>query len=97
MPVIVRLDGDLKGPAGGATHRQRVLVVAYATKEDTTPLWVEQQTVALDATGHHTVFAGATLPEGLPKEHSVSTSAANTARYSASPCKARPNTARRCC
>ena len=65
----MRLDGALKTPTGEARTGSVLLVVSlYAGKDDATPLWVEQQLVTLDAAGRYTIFAGATLPDGVPPE-----------------------------
>src|SRR5450631_1910185 len=66
-PTLVRLDGQLKTPTGDARTGSVTLAVSlYAGKDDATPVWVEQQVVTLDAAGRYTVFAGATLPDGVP-------------------------------
>ena len=45
-----------------------MVVSLYADKDDATPLWVEPQLATLDQAGRYTVFAGATLPDGVPAE-----------------------------
>ena len=74
-PTVVRLDGELKTPTGAA-RTGTVLMVAslYADKQDSTPLWVEQQLVTLDGAGRYTIFVGATLDDGVPKEFFLSSS-----------------------
>src|ERR1700730_10706724 len=68
-PTLVRLDGQLKTPTGEArTGTVTIVVSLYADKDDATPLWVEPQLVTLDAAGHYSLFAGATLTDGVPEE-----------------------------
>jgi hypothetical protein len=68
-PAFVRLDGDLKTATGEARTGTVVLVVSlYASQTDPVALWSEEQTIALDANGHYAVFAGATQPDGLPRQ-----------------------------
>jgi hypothetical protein len=75
-PAFIRLDGELKTETGAARDGSVVLVVSlYAAQDDPAPLWSETQAVSLDAAGRYTVFAGATLPEGLPREFFSSNSA----------------------
>src|SRR5713101_995143 len=61
-PAILRVDGELKSSTGEA-RTGTVLFVAslYAARQDTTPLWIEQQLVTLDNAGRYTIFVGATL------------------------------------
>jgi hypothetical protein len=60
-PTLMRIDGQLKTPAG-APRTGTVLTVAslYVEKQDSNPLWTEQQLVTLDAAGNYTIFVGAT-------------------------------------
>src|SRR5882672_12611980 len=59
--TLIRLDGLLTTASGAPRTGSVILVVSlYANQADTTPLWVEQQLVALDAAGRYTVLAGAT-------------------------------------
>ena len=68
-PTLVRVDGRLQTAAGNARTGSVTLVVSlYAEQDDTTPLWSEQQVVTLDAAGGYTIYAGATLPDGVPQE-----------------------------
>ena len=68
-PAFVRLDGDLRTATGEARTGNVVLVVSlYASQTDSAPVWSEEQTIALDATGHYAIFAGATQPDGLPRQ-----------------------------
>lgn len=68
-PTLVRVDGRLT-TATGEPRTGVVLMVAslYAEKNDTTPLWTEQQTITLDDRGRYSIVAGATLADGVPKE-----------------------------
>src|SRR5881275_3102004 len=49
-PTLIRLDGQVT-VAKDQPRREQVLMVVslYAEKDDTTPLWTEQQLTALDA------------------------------------------------
>src|SRR5579862_4295995 len=68
-PTLIRLDGRLQTSAGGPRTGTVVMVVSlYAAQDDTTPLWTEQQSIALDAAGRYTVWAGASLADGLPQD-----------------------------
>jgi hypothetical protein len=68
-PTLMRLDGELKTPSGDPRTGSVLLVISvYAEKQDSTPLWVEQQLVTLDQAGRYTVFAGATQDDGMPKD-----------------------------
>ena len=72
-PTVVRIDGELKTPTG-AVRTGTVAMVAslYAGKNDATPLWVEQHVITLDQAGRYTIFVGATLDDGVPKEFFLS-------------------------
>jgi hypothetical protein len=75
-PTLVRLDGRLTTPNGEPRAGTVAVVVSlYADKDDPTPLWIEHQAITLDSSGRYTIFAGATQPEGLPREHFLSNSA----------------------
>jgi hypothetical protein len=68
-PAFVRLDGDLRTLSGEPRTGTVVLVVSlYASQTDSAPVWSEEQTIALDASGHYAIFAGATQPDGLPRQ-----------------------------
>jgi hypothetical protein len=75
-PVLVRVSGALLLP-GGAPRTGSVMMVAsvYATAEDTTPLWSEQQFIALADGGRYVVNVGASDPNGLPAEFFTSETA----------------------
>src|SRR5438552_852901 len=72
-PTWVRIDGALKTPTGEPRAGTVPLVASlYAEQQDSTPLWVEQQLVTLDSAGRYTIFVGATLSDGVPKEFFLS-------------------------
>jgi hypothetical protein len=63
------VEGRLTQPGGDARTGNVLLIVSvYATENDATPLWVEQQTVTLDSAGRYAVLVGGTLPDGIPKD-----------------------------
>ena len=62
---MVKYSGTLKD----ATSRLvGVTFALYKDQEGGAPLWLETQSVFVDATGHYTVQLGASMPNGLPKE-----------------------------
>ncbi|MFN7979428.1 MAG: hypothetical protein U0P30_14930, partial [Vicinamibacterales bacterium] len=63
VPGVVRFDG-LAGSTGAPSVRSATLAI-FDAAEGGTPLWEETQLVAVDATGHYTVFVGAGHAEGL--------------------------------
>lgn len=63
VPGVVRFDG-LAGATGAPAVRTATLAI-FDAPEGGTPLWEETQLVAVDATGHYTVFVGAGRAEGL--------------------------------
>jgi hypothetical protein len=68
-PTLARVEGRLTLATGEARTGRVVLVASvYAFADEATPLWVEQQTVTLDAAGRYALVVGATLPDGVPKE-----------------------------
>ena len=69
VPAMVRFSGTVTGAPG------RLVGLTFAFYRDQTggaPLWLETQSVAVDASGHYTVQLGATLPNGVPEEFFVS-------------------------
>ena len=65
VPTLVRFGGALSGTPS------RLVGITFAFYKDQTggsPLWLETQSVHLDATGHYSVQLGSTQPNGLPKE-----------------------------
>ena len=68
-PTLIRVDGQLRTVAGEPRSGAVTIAVSlYAEKDDATPLWIERQVVTLDAAGRYTLFAGTTLPDGVPQE-----------------------------
>jgi hypothetical protein len=68
-PAVVRLDGQFQTPTGEPRTGQVTLIVSvYAGEFDSAPLWSELQQATLGADGRYAVFAGGTLPDGLPRE-----------------------------
>ena len=68
-PTLARVEGRLRLATGEARTGSVVLVASvYSGADDATPLWVEQQTVTLDAAGRYALVVGATLPDGVPKD-----------------------------
>jgi hypothetical protein len=65
VPTMVRFSGVVKGEAG---HSVGLTFALYKDQQGGAPLWLETQSVAVDADGHYTVQLGATAPHGLPKE-----------------------------
>jgi hypothetical protein len=58
----IGVDGDGKPLSG----EKAVTFLVFKDESGGEPLWVETQTVALDATGHYQVQLGASSPAGLP-------------------------------
>ncbi len=69
-PTVFRISGRLTTATGEPRTGEVMLVASlYAGQNDVDPLWVEQQTVTLDASGRYTLMVGGTLPDGVPQEH----------------------------
>ena len=65
VPTQVKFSGAVQSP------RSRVIGMTFALYKDEqggAPLWMETQSVSLDASGRYTIQLGTTFPEGLPKE-----------------------------
>ena len=65
VPTLVKFSGTVQAP------RSRIIGMTFALYKDEQggfPLWMETQSVQLDAIGRYTVQLGTTFPEGLPKE-----------------------------
>lgn len=77
-PALIRVDGVFL-TANGEPRTGNVTLVAsvYDGEADVDALWVERQTVTLDAQGRFAILLGSTLADGLPKELFVSASAKN--------------------
>src|SRR5579863_4958520 len=72
VPRVVKYAGTLAAgtdPAGNAAATtEQVTFALYADENATSPVWVETQTVSVDATGKYTVLLGAMSREGLSSE-----------------------------
>jgi hypothetical protein len=69
-PTLVRVSGRL-APVDGIlvrTETVKLTISLYEQQDSPTPLWVEEQVVTPDAEGRYAAFAGASVPEGLPRE-----------------------------
>jgi len=65
VPTVVKFSGTVQAP------RSRMIGMTFALYKDEqggAPLWMETQSVSLDAAGRYTVQLGTTFPAGLPKE-----------------------------
>ena len=65
VPTVVKFRGTVQAP------RSRMIGMTFALYKDEqggAPLWMETQSVSLDAAGRYTVQLGTTFPAGLPKE-----------------------------
>ncbi len=66
-PTVIAVSGHLRTPLGEPRQGTVVLQLSlYGRQDDTTPMWIEDQTVTLDAVGGYVVHFGATRDEGLP-------------------------------
>jgi hypothetical protein len=67
-PTLIRISGQVATPAGAIANppTAQLTFALYDAADASTPLWVEQQLVALDAAGRYAAFVGATLPDGIP-------------------------------
>jgi len=68
-PTLIPFDGELPARpdlvrAGSAT----IVISIYAAKDDTTPLWSEEQTVPVGADGKYVISIGASREEGVPSD-----------------------------
>jgi len=68
-PRLARFSGVVHDAQGVTRTGDATLTFGiYTDAEGGAPLWVETQTVTLDAAGRYAVVLGATRPEGLPLE-----------------------------
>jgi len=68
-PGFVRLDGEFRTATGEPRTGPVTLVISlYGAPDDPQALWSETQQGTLTAAGGYTVFAGASQPDGLPRE-----------------------------
>jgi hypothetical protein len=65
VPKLVQFSGTTKGSASRITG---VTFALYQDQEGGSPLWIETQSVQLDAFGHYQVMLGSTKAEGLPAD-----------------------------
>ena len=62
---MVRFNGTVQGPQ---SQMIGITFALYRDQQGGAPLWIETQTVSLDASGHYNVQLGSTSPNGLPKD-----------------------------
>jgi hypothetical protein len=68
-PTLIPLSGELRTPDGQPRTGNVILALSlYEGRTETTPRWIEHQTVTLDAAGRYSVNFGATRDEGLPAD-----------------------------
>ncbi len=65
VPTMVKFSGTLQGMPSRIVG---ITFALYKEQQGGPALWLETQSVLLDASGHYSVQLGATLPNGLPKE-----------------------------
>jgi hypothetical protein len=65
VPAMVKFSGTVAGAPGQLVGLTFAL---YKDQQGGAPLWLETQSVSVDAAGHYSVQLGATLPNGLPRE-----------------------------
>jgi len=69
IPRLIKFSGAVKDLTGKVPVGSVGLTFAlYEFPEGGRPLWVETQSVLLDAQGHYTALLGATSPDGLPQD-----------------------------
>lgn len=64
VPRLIRFTGQVKGSTGTIG----ITFTLHKSQDDTTPLWIETQSVSLDPTGKYTVLLGSTKAEGVPAD-----------------------------
>ena len=65
VPMMIKFSGTVQGMPS------RIIGMTFALYKESQggpALWLETQSVSLDASGHYSVQLGTTLPNGLPKE-----------------------------
>jgi len=65
VPTLVRFSGALKG---ASSRLVGITFAFYRDQQGGAPLWLETQSVSVDATGHYAVQLGSTHANGMPKE-----------------------------
>src|SRR5262250_2528771 len=69
IPHLIRYSGTLVDMNGKPAHGTVGITFAlYKDQQGGAPLWMETQTVSLDATGHYSVMLGASKSEGMAAE-----------------------------
>jgi hypothetical protein len=69
VPRSVPFNGQLVTPKGEARTGSALLTFGlYTDQKDGTPIWTEQQLVALDNDGRYSVILGSTSADGLPAD-----------------------------
>jgi hypothetical protein len=69
VPRLVKFSGAVKDAGGKPVSGMAGIAFAlYQDQQGGTPLWIENQNVQPDATGHYTVWLGATKNDGVPVE-----------------------------
>ena len=64
VPRLIRFSGQVKGTSGTVG----ITFSLHKSQEDHAALWIETQSVPLDATGKYNVLLGATKAEGIPMD-----------------------------
>jgi len=65
-PTMIPIEGEIKTADGIAAVP--VVISVYAKRDDTTPLWTEQQLVRVDSAGKYSISVGSTTEAGIPAE-----------------------------
>ena len=69
VPRMMKFNGTATNAEGKAMSGVAGITFSiYKDQQGGAALWMETQNVALDGSGHYSVFLGATKPDGLPKE-----------------------------
>lgn len=68
-PTIVPLSGELRTASGAPrTGAVRLVVTIYASRGANEPLWSEEQSIDVDASGHYSLRLGSATEGGIPRE-----------------------------
>ena len=69
VPRLIQITGVFQPVDGQPPAPVEIVTLSiYAEPEGGTPVWQEQQTVAIERTGRFTLLLGGTDPEGIPAE-----------------------------
>jgi hypothetical protein len=69
VPHLVKVFGSVKDASGKAlTGIVGITFALYKDDQGGAPLWIEAQSVPLEAGGHYSVMLGSTKPDGLPTD-----------------------------